>query len=188
MNRKQLVVVVIVVLLIAVGLAASLGTFLAAAPTKEATYTAPASAVRASLGTTARSDTFSLRLNSINDASNPATRDAWKKFNLESQQYNISLSPPAGERYLVANITVTNVQPKAVKFSYTAFALLTPNNTAYYANFAVCSANCSQALQNRTLSTGFSSNFYVLFSVPTGTHADKIVYTASNPVIVMSAA
>ena len=58
MNRKQLVVVVIVVLLIAVGLAASVGTFLAAAPTKEATYTAPASAVRAPLGKTASSDTI----------------------------------------------------------------------------------------------------------------------------------
>ena len=189
MNRKQLVVVVIVILLIAVGLAASMGTFLATIPTKEATYKAPASAVRASLGTTASSDTISLRLNGVTDASNPATRDIWVKFNNESANvtYRMSLTPPPGERYLIANITVTNVRPTNVHFSDTAFAVLTANNTAYYSNYAVCNQNCSRALENRTLSGGFTSNVYVLFSVPVGTDAEKVVYTASNPVIVMSA-
>jgi hypothetical protein len=188
MNRKQLVVVFIVILLIAVGLAASVGTFLAAAPTKEATYTAPASAVRAPLGTTATSDTIALRLNGVSDASNRATRDTWVKFNNDSANitYRMSLTPPSGERYLIANVTVKNVKSTAVHFSDTAFAVLTANNTAYYSNYAVCNQNCSRALENRTLSAGFTSDLYVLFAVPAGTTADKVVYTTSNPPIVMS--
>ena len=189
MNRKQLVVVVIVILLIAVGLAASMGTFLATTPTKEATYTAPASAVRAPLGTTATSDTIALRLNGVSDASNRATRDTWVKFNNDSANitYRMSLTPPSGERYLIANVTVKNVKSTAVHFSDTAFAVLTANNTAYYSNYAVCNQNCSHALENRTLSAGFTSDLYVLFAVPAGTTADKVVYTTSNPPIVMSA-
>jgi len=185
MNRKQLMVAVIVILLIVLALAASVGTFLAT-PTSEITYNAPASAVRASLGNTVSSDTISLRLNGVSDASNPATRDTWVKFNLESSLYNMSLKPPPGEQYLVANVTAMNVRPTDVYFSYTAFVLLTPNNTAYYANYAVCNKCCSPALENRTLSACFTSDLYVLFSVPAGTDADKVVYTASNPPIVMT--
>ena len=98
----------------------------------------------------------------------------------------MSLTPPPGERYLVANLTVTNVQPTDVHFSYMDFAVLTPNNTAYYANIAVCNESCSHALENRTLSAGFTSDLYVLFSVPEGADVDKVVYTTSNPPIVMS--
>jgi FlaG/FlaF family flagellin (archaellin) len=189
MNRKQLVVAVIVILLITVALAASLGTFLATVPTKEATYTAPASAVRVPLSTTATSDTIALRLNSVSDTSNTTARDVWAKLNNESANvtYRMSLTPSPGERYLIANITVTNVRPTNVHFSDTAFAVLTANNTAYYSNYAVCNQNCSRALENRTLSAGFTSDLYVLFAVPAGTTADKVVYTTSNPPIVMSA-
>jgi hypothetical protein len=193
MNRKQLVVVFIVILLIAVTLAASLGTFLATVPTKEATYTAPASAVRVPLSTTANSDTIALRLNSVRDTSNTTARDVWAKLNNESANvsskfiYRISLTPSPGERYLIANITVKNLKSTNVHFSDTAFAVLSANNTAYYSNYAVCNQNCSRALENRTLSAGFTSDLYVLFAVPAGTTADKVVYTTSNPPIVMSA-
>ena len=188
--NKKLVAGVAVILFIAVALAAIASTFLVTGPTNEITYKVPASALQASLGKTATSKTIALRLNGITDSSNPATRDTWVKFNFESTRiiYNMSLTPSPGDRYLIANFTVTNVQSTRVPFSYPAFVLLTPNNTAYYANYAVCSHNCSaQALRNQTLSAGFSSDVYVLFSVPAGTHAQKVVYTTSNPPIVMSA-
>ena len=187
--NKKLVAAAAVILFIVIVLAAIAAAFLVTAPTNEITYKEPASAVRASLGKTATSHTIALRLNGISDASNPATRAAWAKLNLESGYYNMTLTPSPGDLYLIANVTVTNAQPTQVPFSYTAFALLTPNNTAYYANYAVCSSGCSaQALQNQTLNAGFSSDLYVLFSVPAGTHAQKVVYTTSNPVIVMSTA
>jgi len=193
MNRK-LVAAAVVILFIVIALAVIAYAFLAAIPAYEITYKEPASAVHASLGKTATSDTIALRLNSVTDGSNPATAAAWAKYNLESGLasgiwlYNVSLTPPPGDSYLVANLTVTNVQHTQVPFSYAALALLTSNGTAYYANYPACNANCSaQALDNQTLNAGFSSDLYVLFSVPAGTSAAELVYTTSNPVIVMSA-
>jgi hypothetical protein len=144
------------------------------------------------LGKTATSDTIALRLNGITDASDPATRTLWAKLNdiipSGGGIYNMSLTPPPGDRYLVANVTVTNTKSTSVPFSFTPFLLLTPDNTVYYSNYAVCGYNCTkQALLNRTLDARFSSDLYVLFSVPAGTNAQKVVYTTSNPVIVMSA-
>jgi Domain of unknown function (DUF4352) len=193
MNRK-IVAAAAVILIIVIALAAITGAYLAATPTYEITYKEPASAVHASLGKTATSDTIALRLNSVTNGSNPATAAAWAKFNVDSGLasgiwlYNITLTPPPGDSYLVANLTVTNVQHTPVPFSYAALALLAANSTAYYANYPACNANCSaQALDNQTLNAGFSSDLYVIFSVPEGTSAAKLVYTASNPVIVMSA-
>ena len=121
--------------------------------------------------------------------SNPATRKVWIKFNLVDPPipYNHSLIPSPGDRYLVANVTVTNKQPMQIPFAPGAFALIMPNSTAYYANYAVCNSNCTMnVLENRTLNGSFSSDLYVLFSVPAGTGALKLVYTASDPPIVMS--
>jgi len=193
MNRK-LVAAASVILFLVIALAAIAGTFLTTAPTYEVTYKEPASAVHASLGKTATSNTIALRLNGIADGSDPATRAAWATLSRLAENgtglYNVSLTPRSpNDRYLVANVTVTNAQPTQVPFSYGAFVLLTPNNTAYYANYAECNRGCvQQALQNQTLNAGFSSDLYVLFSVPAGTNVQRIVYTTSNPVIVMSAA
>jgi hypothetical protein len=187
--NKKLIAVAAVILITFVALAAIAGTFLAAAPTSEIMYKEPVSVVRAPLGKTATSDTIALRLNGITDGSNPATSALWTKLSDEANYYNMSLTPYPGDRYLIANLTVTNVQRTQVPFSYGAFALLTPNSTAYYAGYAVCGSSCSaQALENETLNAGFSSNLYVLFSVPAGTVTQKVVYTTSDPPIVMLAA
>jgi len=189
MNRKLLAAAAIVILLIGGALAIG-NAFLSTAPASEVTYTPPPSAVHASLGKTATSGALALRLNGLSDASNPAMSNAWIRFNREAASsgvYNRSLTPPPGDQYLIANVTVTNVQRAQIPFTHAAFVLLTPNNTAYYANYAVCSRSCAaQALDNRTLNEAFSSDVYVLFSVPVGTHAEKIVYTTSNPPIVLS--
>jgi hypothetical protein len=59
MNRKLLAAAVIVILLIVGALAVS-NAFLSTAPASEVTYTPPPSAVHASLGKTATSDTLTL--------------------------------------------------------------------------------------------------------------------------------
>jgi hypothetical protein len=56
----------------------------------------------------------------------------------------MSLTPASGEHYLIVNVTVKNVKSTAVHFSDTAFVLLTANEAAYYANYAVCTLNCSR--------------------------------------------
>jgi hypothetical protein len=188
-NAKQGAALAIVVCLIVVALAASV--FLSAAPANDVTYTVPASAVHASLGTTASDGTIALRLNSISDTSNPATSSVWIEFNNESAAnggaYRLSLTPPPASRYLVANVTVANVRHAKIPFDYGDFVLIARDGTAYYANVAVCSTGCSaQALKAQALNETFTSDMYVLFSVPTATQPIQIAYTGAKPPIVIS--
>ena len=182
MNAKQ--GAALVILLIVVALAASV--FLSASPAK-VTYNEPASAVHASLGKTASDGTIALRLNSISNASDPATSSTWIEFNNGSVLYGLSLTPPPASRYLVANVTVTNVHNTQIPFDYGYFVLVARDGTAYYANNAVCNTGCNaQALASRALNETFTSDLYVLFSVPSATQPVQIAYTGATPPIVMS--
>jgi hypothetical protein len=184
-NAEQGAALAIVVCLVVVALAAA--AFLSSAPSNVATYAVPASAVHASLGTTASDGTIALRLNGISDTSNPATSSVWIEFNRESGVYNYSLTPPPASRYLVANVTVTNVGHAKIPFSYGYFVLVARDGTAYYANYAVCNTGCgAQALKNGTLNESFASTMYVLFSVPTVAQPAQLVYTAANPPLALS--
>ena len=188
MNAKQGAALALVVCLIVVALAAS--ALLLTPSANVVRYNEPASAVHASLGETASDGTIALRLNGISDASNPATSSAWVTFSVESIDsgvYNFSLTPPPASRYLVANVTITNVHHTEIPFDYGDFVLIAHDGTAYYANYAVCNTGCSaQALGNRALNETFSSDMYVLFSVPSATQAIQIAYTGATPPIVMS--
>ena len=188
MNAKQGATLALVICLIVVALAA--GALLSTPSTNVVTYNVPASAVHASLGATASNGKMALRLNGIGDASNPATSSAWVTLSIESGPsgvYNFSLTPPPSSRYLVANATITNVGSTKNPFDYGDFVLIAHDGTAYYANYAVCNTGCSaQAFANRTLNESFSSDMYVLFSVPTGTQSALIAYTGANPPIVLS--
>jgi hypothetical protein len=186
-NAKQGAALAIVVVLIVTALAASANSFLSA-PTNDVTYKEPTSAVHASLGETASDGTIALRLNDINDTSNPGTSSAWIEFNRESRGvYNFSLTPPPASRNLVSNVSVTNVHHTEIPFAYGDFVLIARDGTAYYANFAVCSKSCSaQALTNGVLGETFTSDLHVLFSVPSATQPIEIVYTGASPPIVMS--
>ena len=186
MNAKQGAIIGIVVLLIVVGLVASAAGLFSPAP-NSVSFTVPASAVRAPLHESASNGRIALRLNGISDASNPATQRVWVTYSLQSYEYNFSLTPAPGDRYLVANVTVTNERQTDVPFSYTHFVLLSPDNAAYYANYGVCGYRCSASvLLNRTLSGRETDNLYVLFSVPAGTQAAQLVYPASTRPIVLS--
>ncbi|MGZ4853375.1 MAG: hypothetical protein ACXV3D_09350, partial [Halobacteriota archaeon] len=68
------------------------------------------------------------------------------------------LTPPPASRYLVTNVTVTNVHHTEIPFAYGNFVLIARDGTAYYANYAVCSKGCSaQALTNGVLGETFTS-------------------------------
>ena len=146
--------------------------------------------MHASLGETVSDGTIGLRLNGISNASNPATRSAWITLNVEAHAngvYRFSLTPPPGDSYLIANVTVTNVHHTQIPFDYGDFVLIARDGTAYYANYAVCNTGCSaQALVSPALNETFTSDVYVLFSVPTTTQPTQIAYAGATPPIVMS--
>jgi hypothetical protein len=180
----------LVILVIIVALAAIIAAYVSTSPASEVTYHAPASAVHASLGETVSDGTIALRLNGITDASNPATSSTWITDNAEAHAYGVyrfSLTPPSGDAYLIANVTVTNVHHAEIPFDYGYFVLVAHDGTAYYASYAVCNSGCSaQALQNSTLNATFTSDVYVLFSVPSAAQPMQIAYTGASPPIEMS--
>ena len=123
--------------------------------------------MHASLDETANDGTIALRLNSISDASNTTTSSAWITFSVEAHAYAVyrfSLTPPPGDSYLIANVTVTNVHHTEIPFDYGYFVAVARDGTAYYASYAVCNSGCSaHALKNSTLNENFTGDMFVLF-------------------------
>jgi hypothetical protein len=79
------------------------------------------------------------------------------------------------------------VRHTEIPFDGGDFVLIARDDTAYCANYAVCNTGSSaQALVSRALNETFTSDVYVLFSVPTATQPTQIAYTGATPLIVMS--
>jgi hypothetical protein len=153
----------------------------------EITFNEPQSLVRVRIHETATTSSIGVRLNKITDASDPRTSREWATFNLESGLGSVTLAAPRGAMTLVANVTVNSVQHDPVKCSYADFALVTRDKSAYYPGYAVCNASCSKdLLVNRTLSRDSANDVYLLFSLPATAQTSELVYTGSNPPIVIS--
>ncbi len=187
---RSLYIIGLVGAVIIVGLLVSVAAFDSTVHTRKVnTYVEPQTAVRATLHSNASNGQVALTLNTVSDATDPGVSDLWTTLNLEAEGagiYKHPLAPPSGERYLIANLTVTNVQREPVAFHYTDLFLVTQNGSAYYANYAVCDANCSaQALKERTLPAGASYVTYVLFSVPVAAHCDRLVYSSTPQIVVV---
>jgi hypothetical protein len=158
----------------------------------DGTYSEIAGSIQGPAYTNVTNGKIALTTNNLTDASSPAARDTWIRASNESREasdiYNHSLVPPAGEKYLIANVTVTNVAHRQESFSYADFFIVAKDGRTYYANYAVCSAYCTaNVLKSRTLSDNYTSDLYLLFSMPATSEATKLVY-ASNPPIVMTLA
>jgi hypothetical protein len=128
-----------------------------------------------------------LRVNGFDDASDPTIQDIWTNLSIQARNAGVyfhALAPPSGARYCVAHMSVTNVQHRSIGFTYEDMFVIARDNHTYYANYAVCDTGCSaSALRSRTLSAGFSSDLYVLFSLPTNADPVKLVYTSDPPLV-----
>jgi hypothetical protein len=146
------------------------------------------------VGETASDGTIALRLNEVTDGLKPATNSTWISLNREAHDaqnmpvllYCCSLNPSPGDANLVANVTVTNVHNATATFSFGDFVLVSNDDKAYYPNYVVCGSACTAQVATKTLDATFSSNLYVLFSVPETMRPTKLVWTAADPNIVIS--
>jgi hypothetical protein len=188
-KRKRTITAVAIVAIAVALIATSIEAFVVTVhPSEDATYAEAASSVRAAPHTNATNGQVVLRVNNVNDASDPATAAVWANLSVQAHfevsMYYRALTPSPGEKNLVANITVTNARSAAVPFTYTDFVIVGRDGSAYYANYAVCNRSCSAAaLRNLTLPESFASDLYVLFSVPATAHAAKLVYASSPPIV-----
>ncbi len=165
------------------------GAFFTHPSTNYLTYVESPSAVHVGMNKNATADSINVRVNALTNASDPATRDTWVRYNVETKLDNTTLAPPQGLTHLVANITITNTGHSAIPCRYTDFALVARDGSMYYANYAVGDNECyKNLLVNQTLSRGFSDEVYILFSVPSTTSVTACVYSASNSPIVVSIA
>ncbi len=155
----------------------------------DGTYVEAPSSVHASLGASATSGHVTLRVNKVADASTREMYTTWERLGMQIEGrrlYNHTLVPPAGEKYLLANITVTNTAQRSVPFSYTDMYLVGRDGSLYYANYAAASETKStiSLVKNHTLSGGATDTMYVLFAVPSKAQATKLVYASRPPIVV----
>jgi hypothetical protein len=188
-SRKRTITAAVIVAIALVFVAAGVGAFVVTVhPSEDATYTEPASSVRAGPLANATNGQITLRVNNVTDASDPATAGVWANLSLQAYREGVwyrALTPSPGEKNLIANITVTNARSAAVPFTYTDFVIVGRDGSAYYANYAVCNSSCAAAsLRNRTLPESFASDLYVLFSVPSTADAAQLVYASSPPIVI----
>jgi len=147
------------------------------------TYTEQPSTIHAPAYANATNGHVALKVNAISDSSDPATANQWIKANGQAGVYAFALAPPPGYKYLIANITVSNVQQTSSPFKYTSLLVVAQDGRTYYANYAVCTGICAgDVLKNRTLSANFTGDLYVLFSVPATAEVVKLVYASSPPI------
>ena len=190
MSRKRTITAVAIVAIAIALIAAGVGAFVVTVhPNEDATWTEPASPIRAAPHTNATNGQVVLQVNNVSEASDPATAAVWASLSLQEGNGQVgpyhALTPSPGEKNLVANITVTNAQSAAVPFTYTDFVIVGRDGSAYYANYAVCSSSCfATALTNRTLPESFTNDLYVVFSVPTTADAAQLVYASSPPIVI----
>jgi hypothetical protein len=187
-RRRTITTVAIVAIAVAL-IAAGVGAFVVTVhPSEDATYTEAASSVRGGPDTNVTNGQVVLRVNNVSDASDPATAGVWASISPQARNVGVfyrALTPSPGEKNLVANITVTNARSAAVPFTYTDFLIVGSDGSAFYANYAICNGSCSiSALENRTLPESFTSDLYVLFSVPATADAAKLVYASSPPIVI----
>ena len=188
MKRKRTITAVAIVAIAVALIAAGIGAFVVTVhPSEDATYAETASSVRAAPYTNATNGQVVLRVNNVSDATDPATAAVWANLSVQAHfevsMYYRALAPSPGEKSLVANITVTNARSAAVPFTYTDFAIVGRDGSAYHANYAVCNRSCSAAaLKNRTLPRSFTSDLFVLFSMPATADAAKLMYASSPPI------
>ncbi len=187
LNHKIVLVATVAIIAVVV-LVGAQAFFSRASTSPYATYEEPSKAVHARAHQTVTAGGVSIRLNGITDARNPGIRDTWVTDNLAGGGvehggwvYNFSLTPPPGERYVIANVTVATAQHKALPFTYTNFLAAGRDGHAYYATYAVCDNNCSASvLWTGTLHHDYPYDLYILFAIPDSADVAKLAYVSPS--------
>ncbi len=184
--RAVVTLAVAVIVLMAV-LAGSYVWFVGGHSSPDGTYVESPSSIRSSLHSNATSGHVKLRVDKVADASTREMRTTWERYNredLNGSLYSHPLVPPAGEKYLIANITVTNTAQRDVSFSYGNTYLVGRDGSTYYANYASAETSVKQLNSKGMLRGGATDTLYVLFAVPSEAQPVKLVYDSHPPIVV----
>jgi len=184
---QALVVVTIAVILAAIVLLATLQTALTTESTRntlDPVYVQPQPNVQVRLGQSATAGSLAFSVQNVTNSTDPAALQLWTSIN--ASNHYAPLNPMQGSTYAIINVTVQSAAKNATPFSYANIVLVGSDGRTYYANYAEANANCSASLAAAQFKPGSPCNIYVAFSIPDDVMPAKIVYTASEPAIVVN--
>jgi len=179
--------VAIAVILAAIVLLATLQTALtteSARNEQNPLYVQPQPNVQARVGESATAGNLTFRVQDVMNGTDPEARQVWATN--AADQY-APLNPIQGSTYAIVNVTVANAMNRTTPFSYSHVVLVGNDGRAYYANYVEGTTSCRASLAAEQLKPG-TCNVYIAFSIPDDVAPIKIVYTASNPAIVVNLA
>ncbi|MDD1720959.1 MAG: DUF4352 domain-containing protein [Euryarchaeota archaeon] len=162
--------------------------FIDGASDPDGVYVESPTSIHASLGAKATSGPVVLRVNTVGNAATQEVSVTWEQVGLSANNshiYYTTLVPPADEKYLIANITVTNAEHNPLSFKYTDLYLVGSDKHTYYATYALCGEACSaDTLSNHTLDGDTTSTMYILFAASETAQVSSLVYASDPPLVV----
>ncbi len=186
-RTKAIAAVAIAVILAAIVLLATLQTALTNESARNAldpVYVQPQPNVQVRLGESATASNLTFSVQDVMNGTNAL--QVWSSVN--ASNHYAPLNPIPGSTYAVINVTAASAIKGATPFSYSNIVLVGNDGRSYYANYAEANASCSASLAAAQFKPSGACDVYVAFSIPDGIAPAKIVYTASNPAIVVNLA
>ena len=177
--------VAIAVILAAIVLLATLQTALTTESARNAldpVYVQPQPNVQARLAQSATAGNLTFRAQNVMNGTDAL--QVWSSVN--ASNHYAPLNPIPGSTYAVINVTVASAIKGATPFGYSNIVLVGSDGRSYYANYAEANASCSASLAAAQFKPGGACDVYVAFSIPDDVAPAKIVYTASNPAVVVN--
>jgi hypothetical protein len=177
--------VAIAVILAAIVLLATLQTALTNESARNAldpVYVQPQPNVQVRLGESATASNLTFSVQDVMNGTNAL--QVWASVN--ASNHYAPLNPIPGSTYAVINVSVASAIKGATPFGYSNIVLVGNDGRSYYANYAEGNASCSASLAAAQSKPGGACDVYVAFSIPDDVAPAKIVYTASNPAVVVN--
>jgi hypothetical protein len=147
-------------------------------------YVQPQPNVQVRLGESATAGNLTFRVQNVMNGTDPEALEVWASVN--ATNHYAPLNPIPGSTYAIINATVTNALNGTSPFSYSHVILVGNDGRSYYANYAEGNASCSASLAAAQFKPGGACSVYIAFSIPDDVAPAKIVYTASNPAVVVN--
>jgi hypothetical protein len=177
--------VAIAVILAAIVLLATLQTALTNESARNAldpVYVQPQPNVQVRLGESATASNLTFSVQDVMNGTDAL--QVWASVN--ASNHYAPLNPIPGSTYAVINVSVASAIKGATPFGYSNIVLVGNDGRSYYANYAEGNASCSASLAAAQSKPGGACDVYVAFSIPDDVAPAKIVYTASNPAVVVN--
>jgi hypothetical protein len=146
-------------------------------------YVAPHHSEQVNLNERATANDLTLRVTSATNGTDTDARREWETYDTDTYA---PLNPVPGSKYVILNVSAADANGSSAPFRYADSILVGNDERSYYPNYAVGNASCTASITADQLKADSTCDVYIAFSIPDNVAPVKIVYTASNPAIVVN--